>query len=282
MCTVPLSRALLLTSIVAGALSVVGALLPGGRLSLQAGLAMLVALAGYVIVAGGTAAPRARWALAAGVGMLAVGMALRLYWYSAPEDFGWFSYAPLDVTGTPERLVDFSRRSIGRLQIVAVLHLLAVVCFAVGVFTLPAWRRRPRAVLTGVLALALLAVFGSRAGGSAVLHGLGTVWPALLATLVAVGLVALAGWRADRTWLVAAGTLLVAVAAATVFDDLASTWSAWWIPPGVQVLGSGYVTAGIRVVTDSSPEVSAAVRTTVELAGPALLAIGALRNSRTA
>jgi hypothetical protein len=279
---VPLSRALLLVSTVACALSVMGALFPGGRLSLQAALAMLVALVGYVIVAGRFAAPRTRWAFAAGVGMLAVGMAFRLYWYAEPEDFGWFAYAPLDVTGVPEHLVDFSRPSIHRLQIVAFLHLLAVVCFAIGVFALPAWRRPARAVLTGVLALALLAYFGSRVGGSALLHGLATLWPALLATLVAVGLVALAGWRADRTWLVAAGTLLVAVAAATVFDDLASTWSAWWIPPGVQVLRSGVVYAGISVVADDSPDVSAAVRTAVELAGPALLGIGALRASRTA
>jgi hypothetical protein len=283
---VPLSRALLLTSTVAGALSVIGALFPGGRLALQGALAMLVTLVGYVVVAGRAAAPRTRWALAAGVGMLAVGMALRLYWYNEPEDFGWFAYSPLDENGAPTPWLDVLRQSVDRVRIVAFLHLLAVLCFAVGVFALPAWRRPGRAALTAVLALVLLAFVGAnvegRFDGSAALEALGTVWPALLATLVAVGLVALAGWRADHAWLVAAGTLLVAVAAATVLDDLAIAWSGWWTLAGRNVAEPMFLSVGVRVVADGSPEVSAAVRTAVELAGPALLAIGALRASRTA
>lgn len=283
-----LSRApVLLLCAVAGALSVMAALFSETRMSLRGGLAVLVALVGYVVVAGRAAPPRTRWALAAGIGMLAVGMALQLYWYREPtEDFGWFAYSPLDESGAPTRWLDLMRQSVDRVQILAFLHLLAALCFAVGVFALPAWRRPRRAALTAVLALVLLAFVGANVGGwfdgSAVLDALGTVWPALLATLVAVGLVALAGWRADRTWLVAAGTLLVAVASAIVLDDLASAWSGWWTLAGRNVAEPMFLSVGFRVLADDSPEVSTALKTTVELAGPALLAVGALRASRPA
>jgi hypothetical protein len=287
---VSVSRALLLISTVAAALSVTGSLFSDARLSLQGGLAVLVALVGYVIVAGRGTVPRTRWALAAGVGMLAVGMALQLYWYSeATEDFGWFAYSPLYTSGAPTPLLDLSRQSVDRLQIVAFLHLLAALCFAVGVFALPAWHRPKRAGLTAVLALVLLAFVGVNVGGwfdgSAVLDALGTVWPALLATLVAVGLVVLAGRRADHAWLVAAGTVLVAVVAATVFDDLAGAWSGWWMlaqPEDNTAAPQLAVSVGFRLAADSSPEVTAALKTAAELAGPALLAVGALRASRAA
>jgi hypothetical protein len=284
---VSLSRALLLVSAVAGVLSVLAALTSSHRLSAQGGLAMLLALAGYVIVAGRSALPRVRWALAAGAGMLAVGMALQLYWYSEPaEDFGSVAYAPLNEGGAPEGLLGLWWQSVDRMRIIGFLHLLAVLCFLVGVSALPRWRRSRRAALTGALALLPLAVVGvnlrNQVDGSAVLDQLAAVWPALLATLVAVGLVALAGRRADYAWLVAAGTLLVAVAAATLFDDLSSTWSAWWALVGRNLAEPMFLSVGVRVSVDGSPEVSAAVKAAAELAGPALLTIGALRASRAA
>jgi hypothetical protein len=250
---------------------------------------MLVTLTGYVVVAGRTAVKRTRWALAAGVGVLAVEMALQLFWYSRPlEDFHWIApfYQPLD--GGPARvarpdaaLLDLWRQAIDRERVFAFLNLLAVLCFAVGVFTLPGWRGPRRAALTAILALLMLAVVGpnvwNRLDGPAVLDQLGTVWPALLATLLAVGLVGMAGRRADHAWLVAAGTFLVAVVAATAFDDLAGAWSAWWRLS--QPSEDAFLSAAVSVSLGGQPLVSAALRTAAELTGPALLALGALRAS---
>ncbi|MBX6357455.1 MAG: hypothetical protein IRZ05_16585 [Micromonosporaceae bacterium] len=149
----PVSRALLLISTVAGVISVAGALSSDERQSTQGGLAMLVALVGYVIVAGRAAPPRTRWSLA------------------------------------------------------------------------------------------------------------------------------------DRTWLVAAGTLLLGVAAAIILSDLSDAWSGWWTfaQPGVNI-AAPLLAVEVRVGAPavSSPEVSEAVRTAAELAGPAVLAVGALRAARTA
>jgi hypothetical protein len=299
---VRISPVLLPVSLAAGALSVVAALFSTGPASSLCALVMLAALAGHVIVGGRTAAgksaepptaaPRVRWALAIGVGILAAAIAVRLYWPGEPaEDFRWMTpfYAPLDGDGTPAgllgvelvepsaELLDTWRQAFDRQQIVAVVQLLGVLCLAVGVLALPRQRRPGRAALTTALALAVLAVVAlnvwSRADGSSASDLLGAVWPALLATLVAAGMAALAGWRAGDAWLAPAGALLVAVAAAIALNDLAFEWSAWWRftqPADVDVAIS--VATGGSV--DHSPEVSAALTRAAELAGPALLTVG--------
>jgi hypothetical protein len=294
--TVRLSRVLLLLSFAMGVVSVVAALLSAWQAALQCGLVTLAALIGYVMVAGRVAASRVRWALAAGVGFLAVVMAVRLFWYREPAgDFRWIEpfYAALDgsgarvgpVQGLPSALLDQWRRMIDRERIAAVGQLFGVLCLAVGVLALPARRRWKRAELTTVLALLLLAVAGvnvwSLVDDAPMLQLLGTAWPALLATLVAVGLLVLSGWRADRAWLLPAGTFLVAVTAVTAFDDLAGTWSAWWALSN-QLINLGEVdrSAAIGVSMDGPLEVSAAVQVAVALAGPALLTVGALHASR--
>jgi len=262
--------------------------------SLQCGLIALTTLMGYVAVASRVAARRVRWAFAAGVGLLAVVMAARLLWYrGSPGDYVWTApfYAPLDGIATsagtleaaPVAVLDLLRRTIDQERIAAVGRLLGVLCLVVGVLGLPARRWPRRGVLTTILAVLLLVVvgvnLGSQVDGPPVLDLLETAWPALLVTLVAVGMAILAGWRANRAWLLPTGALLVAIAAATAFDNLAGTWSVWWALSNLRMVDP--VSAVIGVSVDGLPQVSAAVETAVALAGPALLATGAARVGAT-
>ncbi len=277
-----LSRVPLLVSTVAGALSVMAALFSARQTSSQCGVVALVALIGYVAVAGRAARPRVRWALVAGIGLLAVVIAVQLFWYpdQTGGGFGWFAYA--SANKAPSAMLGQWRRVLDGERISAVGRLLGVLCLAVAVLALPGRHRPKPAVSTTVLALLLLAVVGadswSRLGSAPVVGLLGTVWPALLATFAGVGVAARAGWRADRFWLLPAGALLVAVAATIAFDDLAGTWLAWWAFSDVREGDTVFAVMD----ANSLPEVSGALATAVALVGPALLAIGALRASRDA
>jgi hypothetical protein len=248
---------------------------------------MLVALVGYVTVVGHGAVPRVRWALAAGIAMFVVVMAMRLFWYREQTgDFGWFAYAPMSETR--KAVLDQLRwRMVGREQVAAVGLLLGVLCLAVAVLALPGRRRTRWAVVTTMIALLLVAVAGVNvwtwAHGAPVLELLAATWPALLATLVAVGITALAGWHGGRAWLLPAGALPVAVAAAVAFDDLAGTWWAWWtlfdIPEGYE---DAHMSSAFNVSVDDSLVARPALATTAALGGPALLAIAALHPCRDA
>jgi hypothetical protein len=282
---VRLSRVLLLVSAAAGALSVLAALLSAWQASMLCGIGTLAALTGYVWVAGRAAPPRVRWGLAAGIGLLAVVMAVRLSWYQEQQaDFGWFAYAPLSEA--PGALADYWQRMIDRVRIAAIGLLLSVLCLAVAVVAVPVGRRAWRAVLTTIVAALLLAAVGmdvwSQVGRAPVLDVLGVVWPALLGTLLAAGILAAAGQRADPAWLLPVGALLVALTTATVLAELAGNWSAWWALSGI--MDGNTAAPMLAVSVDDSPALSArsAVFAAAPLAGPALLAIGALRASRTA
>jgi hypothetical protein len=285
---VRLSRVLLPVSAAAGALSVLTALFSAWQAALLGGVVALAALVGYAAVAGRAAAPRVRWAVTAGLGLLAVVMAARLFWY--PEQtaaVGWLApfYPPLDGGGrAPGKaaLLDHWQRMISRERLAAVGQLLAVLCFAVAVLALPTRPRPKRAVLTAVLALLLLAgvaenVWRQLAGGR-VLDLLSAAWPALLATVLAVVVAILSGWRASRSWQLPVGALLVALAAVTSVGGIVSTWSSSWA-----LTESGAVdTMSVAITTVRLPDVSAALATAVALSGPALLAVGALRAARDA
>lgn len=283
---VRLSRVLLLVSAGAGALAVTAALFSARQASLQCGLVTLVTLIGYVMVAGRAALPRVRWAIAAGVGLLAVVMAMRLFWYREPAGglvFDEVFYVSVDGSGAPSAPVEVVPAAVlDQERIAAVGQLLGVLCLAVGVRGLPESRRPKQGVLTTILAALLLVVVGvniaGRVDGTAVFDLLGTAWPALLATLAAAGVAALTGRRADRARLLPAGALLVAVAQAVAFDNLTGIWSAWWALSDFGGVDSVSATLGVSV--DGSPEVSAAMEATVALTGPALLTIGALHASR--
>jgi hypothetical protein len=223
-----------------------------------------------------------RWAVILGIGLLAVVAAMRLFWYQEQVgDAGLLTYGRAGETAMLARW----REMIDRERLAAAGLLLGVLCLAAGVSALPArgWRR---GVATSVLALLLLAWFGlSFARGFVrypLLELLGTVWPALLGTLVAMAALALSGWRADRRWLLPAGSFLLALAAADAYSDLAAAWSGWWMIANPR--DDAFLQVGVRMSTsaESFPQVSRAVEAAMALAGPGLVAVGALHSSRTA
>ncbi|MFV2116392.1 aminopeptidase [Micromonospora sp. LOL_025] len=275
-----LSIGLLVASVAAGLLSVAAALLAMPAASLQFGLAMLLALLGYALV--GQGARRVRWAVAAGVGLLAV-VAVRLLGYQGQaEEAGWLTYG--QGVANASELARW-RATVDRERITALGLLLGVLCLAAGVLALPS-RGRRRGVATAVLALLVLAWFGLNSardlGRYPLPDLLAAVWPALLAALVTVGALALSGRRADRHGLLPLGMFLLFLATARTCADLATAWSGWWAmaePPD-----AAFLEPGMRVSTSTEgfPQVSSAMEAAIALAGVGLAVIGALRSSREA
>ncbi|MFE9657987.1 aminopeptidase [Micromonospora sp. NPDC006431] len=276
-----LSFGLLVASAAAGLLSVAAALLAMPAASLQFGLVMLLALLGYVLASRGVR--RVRWAVAAGIGLLAVVAAVRLFWYQEQVDeAGWLTYGQ-GVAKTA--MLARWQEMIDRERLAALGLALGVLCLAAGALALPS-RGRRRGVATTVLALLLLAWFGLSAarefGRYPLIDLLGSVWPALLAALVAMGALALSGWRADRRWLLPVGLFLLSLGAARAYSDLAGVWSGWWNlaePADGVVLTLGVM---VSTPTEDFPQVSRAIEAAIALAGAGLVAVGALRSSREA
>ncbi|MGX7676472.1 hypothetical protein [Plantactinospora sp. DSM 117369] len=285
------TRVLLTLFAAAGTMSVLSALISIDRAAAQCGLVASAALIGYVLVAG-PAAPRVRPALATGIALLALPTAVELWRGSArPATRQWLipDYTPLDGsaastgrTALPQPILDQWRQALDADRLAGVALLLGVLCLAVAVLALPA-RHRPKAtVLARVVAVLLLVIVGadawSRVDGDPLLGLLGTAWPALLATLAAAGVLALSASRAERAALVPLGALLVALSTAVAFHDLTRRWSAWWTfsnpDDGV------FLSAGVAVSLANVVDVPAALLAAVTLAGPALLAVGALLASR--
>jgi hypothetical protein len=276
-----LSFGLLVASVAAGLLSVAAALLAMPAASLQFGLVMLLALLGYVLVDRGVR--RVRWAVAAGIGLLAVVAAMRLLWYQEQVDeAGWLTYGQ-GVAKTS--MLARWREMIDRERLAALVLALGVLCLAAGVLALPS-RGRRRGVATTVLALLLLAWFGlsfaREFGRYPLLDLLGTVWPALLAALVTMGALALSGWRADRRWLLPVGLFLLSLGAARAYSDLAAAWSGWWVM--AKPADGAFLEVGVAVSTSTEgfPQVSSAIEAAIAIAGAGLVAVGALRSSREA
>ena len=224
-----------------------------------------------------------RWAVAAGIALLAVVAAVRLLWYQ--EQVGEAGWLPYGQGVAKASMLARWREVIDRERLAALGLALGVLCLAAGVFALPS-RGRRRGVATTVLALLLLAWFGlsfaREFGRYPPLDLLGAVWPALLAALVTMGALALSGWRADRRWLLPLGLFLLSLGAARAYSDLAAGWSGWWLmakPPG-----GAFLQPGVRVTTSSEgfPQVSWAIEVAIALAGAGLVAVGALRSSREA
>ena len=290
-----LPRVLLLVSAAAGVFSVLATLVSESRAALQSGAVALAALTGYVLLAGPATAPRVRSALAAGIGLFAAVLAVKLWWLPERVDVGWMEpfYAPLDGSGgsrtarfpAAPALLDQARRTIDQERMVAVGLLLGVLCLAVAVRALPVRREPRRGMLARSVAVLLLVVVGAdlwrRVDDETPLLGmLGAGLPALLATLLAAAMVALSGERSDRAALVPIGALLVAVTAAGSFADLAGAWSDWWTLSDRR--DDAFLSVGIAVSVDGWADGSEAVRAALALAGPALLAIGARRAARDA
>ncbi|MGC1209906.1 MAG: aminopeptidase [Micromonospora sp.] len=276
-----LSVGLLLAFIVSGLLSVAAAVLAMPAASLQFGLVMLLALFGYVLVSRGVR--RVRWAVAAGIGLLAVVAAMRLFGYQGQVDEAAWLTSGQGIT-RPAMLARW-REGIDRERLAALGLLFGVLGLAAGVLPLPA-RGRRRGVATTVLALLLFAWFGlsiaREFGRSPLLDLVGVVWPALFAALVAIAALALSGWRADQRWLLPVGLFLLSLGAARAYSDLAAAWSGWWItaePPDGAFLQVG---VAVRTSSEGFPQVSRAIEAAIAFAGPGLVAVGALRSSREA
>ncbi|MEU7994358.1 aminopeptidase [Micromonospora sp. NPDC049060] len=271
------SFGLLVASLAAGLLSVAAALLAVPAAALLFGLVTLLALLGYVLVSRG--ARRVRWTVAAGIGLLAVVAVMRLRWHQEQVDGpGWLSPGQ-GLTRTA--LLAHGQQTIDRGRLAALGLTLGVLCLAAGASALPT-RDRRRGAATAVLALLPLAWFGLCSAREFSRHLLPTVWPALLAVLVAVGALALSGRRADRHWLLPAGFLLLSLAAARASSDLVAVSSGWWElanPPGGAFLTMG---VAVSMPPEGFPQVSQAVETAVAFAGAGLVAVGALRGSREA
>ncbi|MET7879986.1 aminopeptidase [Micromonospora profundi] len=273
------SSGLLVGSAVAGLLSIAATLLAMPAASLQFTLVTLLALLGYVLLQRG--ARRVRWPIAAGIGLLAAVATTRLLWWQQQADeAGWLTYGQGVATTA---MSEPAREMIDRERLAALGLLLGVVCLAAGALALPS-RGRRGGLVTSVLALVLLAWLGlSLARGSdrqPLLDLAATVWPALLAAVVAMGAFALSGWRADRRRLLPLGLFLLSVAAARACSELAAAWSDWVIATGPPT--DAFLEPGMRVNTsaDSFPQVSWAVSAAITLAGVGLVTVGASRSSR--
>ncbi|KOX10638.1 hypothetical protein ADK66_08330 [Micromonospora sp. NRRL B-16802] len=276
-----LSSGLLVGSAVAGLLSIAAALLAMPAASLQFTLVMLLALLGYVLLERG--ARRVRWPVAVGIGLLAAVAATRLLWWREQADeAGWLTYGQGVATMA---MSEPAREMIDRERLAALGLLLGVVCLAAGALALPS-RGRRRGAVTSVLALTLLTWLGLSLGRGSdrqpLLDLAATVWPALLAAVVAIGAFALSGWRADRHWLLPLGLFLLSVAAAHACSELATAWSDWVIATGPP--SDAFLKPGMRVNTsaDNFPQVSWAVSAAITLAGVGMVAVGASRSSREA
>ncbi|MEW2330981.1 aminopeptidase [Micromonospora chersina] len=269
---------LLLASVAAGLLSVAAALLAMPAASLQFGLVTLLALLGHVLASRGVR--RVRWAVAAGLALLAVVAAMRLSWYQEQVDeTGWLTFGQ---GAAKAALLARWREMIDRERLAALGLALGVLCLAAGVVALPS-RGRRRGVATTVVALLLLAWFGlglAREFGRYPLPNLlGTVWPALLAALVTMGALALSGRRADRRRLLPVGLVLLSLGAANAYSDLAAAWSGWWVM--ARPAEGAFLSVGVAVSTSSEsfPQVSPALEAAIALAGAGLVAVGALHSS---
>ncbi|MFG3580974.1 aminopeptidase [Micromonospora chersina] len=276
-----LPSGLLVASVAAGLHSVAATLLAMPAAALQFGLAMLLALLGYVLASRDVR--RVRWAVAAGLGFLAVVAAMRLFWYQGQVDeLGWLTSGQ---GAAKTALLARWREMIDREMLAALGLALGVLCLAAGVLALPS-RRRRRGVATTVLALLLFAWFGlnlaRRLGRHPLPDLLGTVWPALLAALVTMGALALSGWRADRRWLLPVGLVLLSLVAADAYSDLAAAWSGWWVM--TKPADGAFLATGVAVSTSSEgfPQLSQAIEVAIALAGAGLVAVGAVRSSREA
>ncbi len=280
------TRTLLLVSIAAAALSIMAEMLAGWQASLVCGLVAFSALAGHVATADVPAVPRLRWALMAGIGLLALTVGLRLAWHEAQtNDSGWFLYGPL--RGGHTTILDDWRRQIDLERLVAVADLVGVVCFGFGMLLLPKTRRPGQAAVTAIVAVLLASTVGLDIvdwfDEGPLLDLLGTFGPSLLACLLAAGIVALSGTRMAHTRLLPFGALLLALGPMMTIDSLASSWMVWRSIAGVhnEVRNGEGEAVAFAVVMDGSPYLisglSAALTTGVLLAGPIVFVLGVLR-----
>jgi hypothetical protein len=297
-----LIRAVLLVLVAgAGLVFAVGSWLQSAALASGGGVVALLALAGYVAVAGRAAPGQVRWPLLAATLLLAAGLGASIGWLSGPRyEYGWFSYAPRSATTDLVRMVD---ASLAILRWIALGLLLAGAGFGVaGLATAriaPAGRlgrwRAVAAIAIGALMLAVVVVrwrsiidqgwsFTGRGTTGQWVDLAGAAWLAILAAGVAIAAAVLSGRLAGwQGWLGVVGGLLFAVPALALADAGAQTVPTKWLF-AVPISG-GFLAPGLRYGVDTSTrptDLYAGLVSAALVAGAALLAIAVLRSAAQA
>jgi hypothetical protein len=276
-------------AVLASVVHVIGVAVDSRSLAIGGGVVVLLALLGFVALAGTRLTGRVRWSLLAGLLGLAVVVAFGAIWYTpvTGTDFGWFAYAPLD---------DALDRVIAHSLTVQRWHafwlLLATGCLAVAAFagargrrsTGPRW---PGIVIT-VVAVALVGcvlveVSGGLTSGQVRLPSTARLGDAvaamgvpLIAAAVPLGGALVLAWRA-ATRLAGAGLVLLAVPAVVAVGRAASSL------PLTARYESGNTAAPMLASTvdvAGSVDVGATVSAGALLAGVALVVAGCLRRPR--
>lgn len=276
----PLRRILPLVFAAAAAVAVLTVLVDlRGRLPAAAGVIALLAVALAVVLF--VRRPVARWALAAGIVVMA-----------AVAVVGRSSTGPLESL-SPVDVARFFRQSAEGEYASAVLLAIAAAALTVGVAALPQDRRPvwPAVVACLVTLVPVIVVATQVADERDLLppsvSPLVLFWhfaPGLLATVLAGLAVVLAVTRADRWFLLPAGALLVQVTAAYATWCLSGSWYPASSARGVEG-GSAFLELGMRTQVSTIAvvpfhfEIGAALATAALLLGPALIAAGAARTA---
>ncbi|MFD6648296.1 aminopeptidase [Micromonospora chalcea] len=276
-----LSSGLRVAAVVAALLSAGAALLAMRQASLLWAVVTLAALCGHALTASGS--PRVRWGVAAGTGLFALVTVANLRWYGEQAA----------DAGEPARgqaagrayLLESWQDGMDRQRLTAGGLALGVLLLWAAVSASPA-RGGRRGVVTTALAVAVLVWCVARValtpGGPPLPDLFAAVWPALLAALVAAGVLAWSGRRGDRYGLLPAGMVLLSLVAVRICSDFAATWASWWTL--VKPAEDAFLQPGIMVSVGASAggalRVSPAVETAVALGGVGLAVVGALRAHR--
>jgi len=278
-------------AVLASVVHVIGVAADSRSVAIGGGVVALLALPGFVVLAGGRLVAGVRWSLLAGLLGLAVVVAVGAIWYTpvTARNFGWFAYAPLDESPL-DRIIAHSL-SVQRWH--AFWLLLATGCLAVAAFagargrrsTGPRW---PGTVLT-IVAVALvgwllLEVWGGLTGGQVRLPSAARLGDAtaamgvpLIGAVVPLGC-ALVLARRPAARLAGAGLVLLAVPAVIAVGRAASS------VPLTARYDTGNTAAPMlaSAVDLAGPvDVGATVSAGALLAGVALVVVSCLRRSGT-
>lgn len=263
-------------SAVAGLLSVAAAMLSwpwGQALCHVVALGLLIV---HIVWSGGPPAPPLRWALVAGVALLAAATAVRLLLVGGQPTYA--TLPPYAAAGDPRDVVLQQWRYDVAADRVAMLCLLSgVACLAGTVLSLPRRHRSPRTVLCAALALSVLIPVGANLRGPVADRGvpalLEATWPAVLATLAAIAAAVLAARRGSSGWLVPTGALLLAVATAMTLAEHADRWSAWSAFSVLRQARGVAISAALTWSVSVPLDLSAALLAAAAIGGPVLIAV---------
>lgn len=282
------ARFLLLLFVLASAASVITALFADRRSSALCASIALAILAGSVAVLG-RAVPARAWKLCSvGLAVLALTWAVD-FWWGARSGGSVLSIDPgsarADVPPVPGGIAA---------GLAAPGYLLAVLALAASLRLLPgpsaasvAGRRQPQAARTTLVAALAVLLFGvvvaplvAGIGAGEVIDVWADAWPMALVTVACFGVAVVASRRADHSWLVPAGAVLLETWAALSLYQLVdgwATWSSWWTLTDARGV---VVSAATGTDNAAALDVVAGLAIACALGGAALLAGGVTQPER--